>query len=683
MIVKELINPESIVIIGASNNIEKPGGKITQNILDGAYNGKLYAVNPKEKTVQGIECFNKVSDLPDVELAILAIAANYVPSTIEELARDKGTKAFIVLSAGFSEIGPEGKKLENQILDIVNKYKVTLIGPNCIGVITNRYKGVFAGPIPKLDPKGCDCVSASGATMVFILEVAIPRGLTFSNIFSVGNSIQIGVEEVIEYWDVTFDPDKSSRIKLIYTEKIAKPEKFLKHCTSLIKKGCKIAAIKAGTTEAGSRAVSSHTGALAGSDTAVSALFNKAGIVRCHSRVELVYVAGVFAHKELKGDRIAVITHAGGPGVMLTDTLSRGGLKVPQIKGYAADELLSKLNFGSSVSNPIDFLATGTAEQLGTILDYVDHEFHNIDASAVVFGTTGMFDVTGVYDVLHEKMNTCRKPIYPVLPSVVQAAKAVNHFLSLGRINFTDEVSLGRALCKVHFTPKPFPDPILPQIDKNSVRWIIENSPKGYLSPEKIQGLLDASGIARAKEDLAYNIEEAVESAKLIGFPVAMKVIGPIHKSDVGGVRLNVKSKSEVESAFYELMAIEGATGVIIQQMLKGNELFIGAKKEPDFGHIILFGLGGIFIEVFKDITYGLAPVSYEEALFMIRNIKAYGIIKGVRGREGVNEDLLADRIVRLSALLQAAPEISELDFNPMLGGKDFVTVVDSRIKII
>lgn len=682
MIVKELVNPDSIVIVGASNNVEKPGGKITQNILDGDYDGKLYAVNPKEKNVQGIDCFSKISDLPEVELAIIAVPANFVPDTIEELARDKGTKAFIVLSAGFSEIGPEGKKIEQKLLDIVNKYKATLIGPNCIGVITNRYKGVFAGPIPKLDPKGCDCVSASGATMVFILEVAIPRGLTFSNIFSVGNSVQIGVEEVIEYWDDTFDLETSSRIKLIYTEKISKPDKFLKHCTSLIKKGCKIAAIKAGTTEAGSRAVSSHTGALAGSDTAVSALFNKAGIVRCYSRVELVYVAGVFSHKTLTGDRLAVITHAGGPGVMLTDTLSRGGLKVPQIKGQAADELLTKLNFGSSVSNPIDFLATGTAEQLGIILDYVDNEFHNIDASAVVFGTTGMFDVTGVYDVLHEKMNTCKKPIYPVLPSVVQAAKAVNHFLSLGRINFTDEVSLGRALCKVYFTPKPFPEPKLPQIDKGSIRWIIENSSKGYLSPEKIQGLLDAAGIGRVNEDLAYNVEEAVESAKLIGFPVAMKVIGPIHKSDVGGVKLGLRNKSEVESAFYDLMTIEGATGVMIQQMLKGNELFIGAKKEENFGHIILFGLGGIFIEIFKDITYGLAPVGFEEALFMIRNIKAYGIIKGVRGREGANEELLADRIVRLSALLQAAPEITELDLNPLIGGKDFATVVDSRIKI-
>lgn len=682
MIRTELVNPKSIVIVGASNNIEKPGGKITQNIIEGGFGGKLYAVNPKEKIVQGIECYNNVSDLPEVDLGIIAVTAKLVPSTVEELARDKGTKAFIVLSAGFSEIGPEGKKFEDELLDIVNRYNANLIGPNCIGVITNSYKGVFAGPIPKLNPKGCDCVSASGATMVFILEVAIPRGLTFSNIFSVGNSVQIGVEEVIEYWDETFDPETSSRIKLIYTEKIGKPLKFLKHCSSLIKKGCKIAAIKAGTTEAGSRAVSSHTGALAGSDTAISALFNKAGIVRCHSRVELVYVAGVFAHKELTGDRIAVITHAGGPGVMLTDTLSRGGLKVPQIKGFAADELLSKLNFGSSVSNPIDFLATGTAEQLGTILDYVDNEFHNIDASAVVFGTTGMFDVTGVYDVLHEKMNTCRKPIYPVLPSVVQAAKAVNHFLSLGRINFTDEVSLGKALCKVYFTPKPFPEAKLPVINKSSVRWIIDNSPKGYLSPEKIQGMLDAAGISRAKEDLVYNLEEAVESAKLIGYPVAMKVIGPVHKSDVGGVILNLQNKSQVESAFYDLMAIEGATGVIIQQMLKGIELFIGAKKEQDFGHIILFGLGGIFIEVFKDITYGLAPVSYEEARYMIRNIKAYGIIKGVRGKEGVNEELLADRIVRLSALLQAAPEISELDLNPVICGKDYVTVVDGRIKL-
>lgn len=682
MIVNQLLNPDSIVIIGASNDVTKPGGKVLKNIIDYNYDGQIYAINPKESIVQGITSYADVNDLPNVELAIIAVAAKYVEQIIFVLTQQKGCKAFIILSAGFSEIGREGKKLENSIVRMIDSVGGTLIGPNCIGVLSQRYKGVFAGPIPKFNPDGCDCVSASGATMVFILEVAIPRGLSFSSIFSVGNSAQIGVEEVLEYWDETFDPATSSRVKLMYLEQVSDPVKLLKHARSLVEKGCRLAAIKAGTTEAGSRAVSSHTGALAGSDTAVDALFRKAGIVRCHSRVELVYVAGVLSHKPLNGDRLAVITHAGGPGVMLTDALSRGGMKVPKIEGIVSEQLLSKLYHGSSVANPIDFLATGTAEQLGLILDYVDNEFDNIDGSAVVFGTTGMWDVTNVYDVLHEKMKTCKKPIYPVLPSVVQAAEAVDHFLSLGRINFTDEVSLGNALCKVNKTPLPFPEAMLPEINTELIRIVIDNASNGYLTPQEIQQLFKAAGIEMTAQRTAVNKEEAIKFAKMIGYPLVMKVIGPVHKSDVGGVRLFINSKAEVETVFDELMKIEDAQGVVIQRMQKGIEVFAGTKREPNFGHIILCGLGGIFIEVFKDIAYGLSPLGKEEALYMIRSIKAYGMIKGVRGKEGVNEMMFADVIVRLSALLQAAPEIQELDINPLLGTQSYITAVDARILI-
>ena len=491
MIVKELLNPKSIAIIGASNDVEKPGGKVLFNIIQGGFKGSLYAVNPKESMVQGIECFQSVNQIEQVDLAIIAIAAKFIPDTVRTLTQSKGTKAFIVLSAGFSEVGPEGKIIEDEVVEIVNRANGTLIGPNCIGVLNTNYQGVFAGPIPKLYPDGCDCVSGSGATMCFILEAAIPRGLTFSSIFSVGNSAQIGVEDVLEFWDETFDPQTSSKIKLIYIEKIDNAQRLLKHASSLINKGCKIAAIKAGTTEAGSRAVSSHTGALAGSDVAIDALFKKAGIIRCSNRNELVDVAIVFSYKELNGDRLAVITHAGGPGVMLTDTLSKEGMAVPHIQGDSADELLSKLYAGSSVANPIDFLATGTAEQLGTILDFADNKFDNIDGSAVIFGTTGMFDVTNVYDVLYRKINDCRKPVCPVLPSVVLAAKEMETFKSYGRAFFTDESALGKAIAKVYKRPKPAGAFIFPAIDIKAVRNVIDNAQNGYLPPADVQALLD------------------------------------------------------------------------------------------------------------------------------------------------------------------------------------------------
>lgn len=682
MIVQEIENPKSIVVIGGSNDEHKPGGKIMQNIIRGGYAGDLIAVNPKQDDVQGCKCYRKVEELPKVELAIIAIPAKFTLDAVKTLAYDKGTKAFIILSAGYSEFGEIGKKLESDIAKIVNDVNGTLIGPNCIGVLNGNYKGVFAGPIPKYDPKGCDLVSGSGATIVFILEVAIPRGLTFNSIYSVGNSAQTSVEDVLEHWDETFDAETSSRVKLIYIEQIHNPSKLLKHSRSLIQKGCRIAAIKAGTTEAGSRAVSSHTGALAGSDVAVDALFKKAGIVRCFSRVELVYVGGVFCHQRIKGNNIAVITHAGGSGVMLTDTLSKGGFNVPAIEGPAAEELLSKLYHGSSVSNPIDFLATGTAEQLGMILDYVDNEFDNIDGSTVIFGTTGMFDVTNVYDVLDEKMKTCKKPIYPVLPSVVQAAEAVNHFLSLGRINFTDEVSLGRALAKDHKTPDPQPIPELPEVNFELIRETVNNAEDGFLPPSQIQILLDAAGIPRATEYVVHDLDECIEKSEEIGFPQVMKVVGPVHKTDVGGVALDIKNISEVKEHFGSMMQVDGAIGVLLQPMLKGTELFAGAKFEQDFGHIILCGLGGIFVEVLGDVSHGLSPLGEPEALQMIRSIKAYKIIKGVRKLEGVDEHKFADLIVRISALLEAAPEIYEMDLNPILGTPTSVTAVDARIRI-
>jgi len=682
MIVKQLLNPDSIVVVGASNDISKPGGRVLKHLLDGEYDGSLFCVNPKEESVQGIKCFKSVSELGHVDLAIIAIAAKFTFEAVEILAKEKGTRAFIILSAGFSETGPEGKIIEDKIVEVVNSVGGTMIGPNCVGILTPRYKGSFTGPIPKLKERSVDFVSGSGATAVFIMEAAIPMGLSFASLFSVGNSAQIGVEEVLEYWDENHNPETSSLVKLVYIEQISNPEKLLKHCRSLIKKGCSIAAIKAGTTDAGSRAVSSHTGALAGSDTAVDALFKKAGIIRCFSRQELVYTAAALSYKKLTGKNLAVITHAGGPGVMLTDTLSEGGFNVPHITGKYAEELLTKLFPGSSVANPIDFLATGTAEHLGIILDYVDNYFDNIDGSIVIYGTPGLFDVTNVYELLNEKMKKQKKPIYPVLPSLIQAKDAVKTFISFGRCNFPDEVLLGRTLCRIYKNGHPTDDEPLPKIDEKKVRAIISNAKSGYLQPGEIQGLLDAAGVPRAGESVVNFPDDLIKEAKRMGYPIVMKAVGPLHKSDVGGVILNIQNEEQAKTTFNKLIEIPEATGVLIQPMLKGTELFVGAKYEENFGHLILCGLGGIFIEVMKDVSYGLAPVGMNEALTMIRSLKSYKLIEGTRGKEGVNEEKFAEIIVRLSALLKAAPEIIELDLNPLLGTKENVIAVDARVRM-
>lgn len=681
MVNSQLINPKSIVVIGASNDVSKPGGKVIQNILSHQFEGDLFAVNPKESLVQGIRCYTKVEDLPEVDLAIIAIPSKYVAEAMELLAWQKQCKAFIIFSAGFSETGTEGRSLEERCRKIASDAGATLIGPNCIGVITGKYKGVFAGPIPEYNEKGCDCVSASGATMVYILEIAIPRGLKFRNIFSIGNSAQIGVEDILQYWDENFDVQHSAKIKLLYLEQIEDPARFLKHARSLVQKGCRIAGIKAGSTEAGSRAVSSHTGALAGSNDAVNALFRKAGIIRCYSRVELVYVAAIFTIPKLKGNRLAIITHAGGPGVMLTDVLIRNGMMVPKIEGYKAEALLTRLHPGSSVGNPIDFLATGTAQQLGEILDYVENEFEEIDGSVVVFGTTGMWKVDDVYRVLHQKMRTCIKPIFPILPSMIQAAEEVSHFQAMGHVNFTDEVSFGYVLSRVSKTALPYPIPEIRPINYAAVRRISRDADDGYLPVEKVFALFDATGISRVKQMVVSIMEDAIIAAGKLGFPLVMKVDGPLHKSDSGGVLLGITSLEVMKQSFEQLMRIEGATGIIMQQQLSGIEVFFGAKREDKFGHLLLVGLGGIFVEVFKDWSSGLTPIGKEEARAMIRRLKSYPLIKGTRGKDGINESILIETILKLSALLEAAPEIVEMDINPMLGNLNELVAVDGRIR--
>ena len=684
MITNQLLHPNSIVVVGASNNVQKPGGAILRNVINGGYKGELRAVNPKEAEVQGILSYADVSLIPETDLAILAIPAPACPAAVEILAKDKGVKAFIILSAGFGEETHEGAELEDRILETVNKYGASLIGPNCIGLMNTWHHSVFTQPIPNLHPQGVDLISSSGATAVFILESAVTKGLQFNSVWSVGNAKQIGVEDVLQYMDEHFDPGKDSKIKLLYIESIGDPDRLLFHSASLIRKGCRIAAIKAGSSESGSRAASSHTGAIASSDSAVEALFRKAGIVRCFSREELTTVGGIFTLPRLKGRNFAIVTHAGGPGVMLTDALSKGGLNVPKLEGKVADELKSKLFPGAAVGNPIDILATGTPEHLGIAIDYCEEKFDTIDAILVIFGTPGLVKMYDAYEVLHKKMLTCKKPVFPILPSVHTAGKEVDAFLKKGHVNFSDEVTLGTALSRIINAPNPAVKEIeLFGVDVPRIRHIIDDvSENGYIAPNYVQELLSAAGIPLVAEFVSAEKEEVLAFARRCGFPVVAKVVGPVHKSDVGGVVLNIKTEEHLSLEFDRMMKIPEATAIMVQPMLKGTELFIGAKYEEKFGHVVLCGLGGIFVEVLKDVSSGLAPLSYSEAYSMIHSLRAYKIIKGTRGQKGVNEDKFAEIIVRLSTLLRFATEIKEMDINPLLATETDVIAVDARIRV-
>ncbi len=684
MINRQLLHPESIVVVGGSNNVHKPGGALVRNLISGGYKGTLRIVNPKEDEVQGIKVFHSVEDIPPTDLAVLVIPAPACPDTVELLADKKGVKAFIIISAGFGEETKAGAELEQRIVDSCERHGAALIGPNCIGLMNSWHHSVFTKPIPTLHEKGVDFISGSGATAVFILESAVIKGLPFNSVWSVGNSKQIGIEDVLQFMDENFDPERDSHIKLLYIENISNPDKLLFHASSLIRKGCRIAAIKAGSSESGSRAASSHTGAIASSDSAVEALFRKAGIVRCFSREELTTVGCIFTLPPLTGRNFAIVTHAGGPGVMLTDALSKGGLNVPKIEGTKADELKSRLFPGSSVSNPIDILATGTPEHLALAIDYCENKFEGIDAIFVIFGTPGLVQLYEAYDVLHKKILECKKPIFPILPCLHTAGPEVAEFLKKGHVNFSDEVTLATALTQVMKTPKPAPQEIeLFGVDVPRIREVIGNiKDDGYISPEKVHELLECAGIPMVPEKVSDDKAELTAFAESVGYPVVAKVVGPVHKSDVGGVSLNIRTAEHLGLEFDRMMQIEGATGIMVQKMLKGRELFIGAKYESRFGHIVLCGLGGIFVEVLKDVSSGLAPLSYDEAYSMIHSLQAYKIIKGTRGQKGVNEKKYAEIIVRLSTLLRFATEIKEMDINPLLADENDVVAVDARIRI-
>ena len=684
MINRELLAPQSIAIIGGSNNVHKPGGAIVRNLLQGGYQGTLRIVNPKEDQVQGIKVFHDIKELPPTEMAVLVIPAKFCPDTVELLAKEKQTRAFIIISAGFGEETKEGGVLEQRILDTCAEYGCALIGPNCIGLLNRNHHSVFTQPIPKLSPKGVDFVSGSGATAVFILESAVIKGLQFNSVWSIGNGKQIGIEDVLQYMDEQYNSETDSPVKLLYIENISNPDKLLFHDSSLIRKGCRIAAIKAGSSESGSRAASSHTGAIASSDSAVEALFRKAGIVRCHSREELTTVGCIFTLPPLTGKRFAIVTHAGGPGVMLTDALSKGGLEVPHLEGSIAEEMKSKLFPGSSVANPIDILATGTAEQLGIVIDYCEQQMDDIDAIAVIYGTPGLTTLYEAYEVLHQKIQTCKKPIFPILPSLHTAGPEVAEFLAKGHVNFSDEVTLATALSQIMRTPAPAPPEVqlygidIPRLHK----IIMDISESGYVQPSVVREILSCAGIPMVPEMVSADKDELISHANRMGYPVVAKVVGPVHKSDVGGVTLNIRTPEHLALEFDRMMQIQDATAVMVQKMLKGTELFIGAKYEERFGHVVLCGLGGIFVEVLKDVQSGLAPLSYGEAYSMIHSLRGYKIIKGTRGQKGLNEQKYAEIIVRLSTLLRFATEIKEIDINPLLADERDVVAVDARILI-
>ena len=683
MLHEKLLKPSSIAVIGGSDHIDHIGGSVLKNLIDHGFNGQLFVVNPKRDIVQGIPSFIDVTLLPQTDLAIIAIPAKDILEVVKELVAKKETKGFIIYAAGFSELDDKGAAIEKEITELISTAGGSLLGPNNIGMINEHYAGIFTRPLPLMDKKGVDFISASGATAVFTLEAAKQIGLRFSNLFTVGNSAQIGVEDVLEHLDETFIPEESSLVKILYLEGIKNPAKLLKHALSLRQKGCDIVALKSGVTEKGNAAAASHTGAMANSDLFVQALFNKAGIIRCRSRYELITFGAILQITQLKLKNFAVITHAGGPGVIVTDTLTQNGLFVPDLDDKHQNALKQLLYPGAATANPIDILATGTAEQLEQVMVYCEDDLEEIDAMIVIFGSPGLGSVKEAYQVIHNMMQTCSKPIFPIFPSVVNVQEEINLFMQKGHMAFSDEYIFAKSLAKIMGNKTLVIEPYQnPNVNDAKIRSLINGFTDGFLGPQQANTLMELAGIHTPGQVLVKTENELFQAAKILHYPLVQKIIGPLHKSDQQGVIVNVANDVELIHNFKKLMRIDDVTGVMVQEMIKGKEVFIGAKRETGFPPLIMCGAGGIYIEALKDHQSVLAPIGKTEAISMVSKLKIKPILEGMRGEPSSNLEAFYDAIQKVSNLLEIAPEITELDLNPLILTEQDIIAVDTRIKI-
>lgn len=679
---QSLFHPTSIVVIGASGDPLKPGGRVLKSIKENGYGGRLWAVNPKATDILGLPTYPSIAALPkNLDLAIIAIPAPFVLPAVQELAVRK-TGAVIVLTSGFGEKNAAGREAELQMKSIADAAGMALIGPNCSGFLTATYKGKFAGIVPKLPGGVVDFISGSGATVDYVMECAESRGLSFGTVINLGNSVQLGVEDLLGIYDQNYCPD-CARILMLYMESVKKPNLLLLHARSLAAKGCALIGIKSGATEAGSRAAASHTGAMASSDTAVEALFTKAGIIRVQSRESLIDVACILraTRGRLTGNRVCVVTDAGGPGVMLADELARQGLSLPRLTEPTRDKLERILPPESSMANPIDALPSRSAEQIKAIIRVLgEYERDRIDIIAVLIGDSGLSDNAAIYREISEAMRDSPIPIIPMLSSLTSCRDKISDFINRGNVFFSDEVALGRALgILTRWLP---PEDAGPAPDRYNLLEINQaiGQASGILPPETVRLVLRAAGFLLPEQIEIINEAQISRACRQLAFPLAMKIIGPLHKTDVGGVILDIVDEGKALEAWTTLMSIPGAKAVLLQSMVDGPEVILGASREGDFGHLVMFGLGGIYTEVLKDVQFALAPLSEGECLRMIRGIRSHALLAGVRGKAGVDTMVLADLLRRLGRLVIDFPRIKEIDLNPIKGFGSKLCVVDARI---
>ena len=697
-ILDKIMKPKSIAVIGASTKEHTIGSDIMKRLQEYKFNGKIYPVNPKGGVIEGLQAYTSVLEIPEsIDLAIVVVNAKFVLSTIDQ-CHEKGIKGVCIITAGFKETGKEGAELEKQLVEKLKEYGMRCVGPNCLGVVNThpdiRMDGCFAESLPERGNIGF--VSQSGALGGGILNILKDLNLGFAQFISIGNQADVNAETALEYWENEPDVEQI----LLYMESIQNPSNFRKLASRITKKK-PILALKAGRSAAGASAASSHTGSLAGADKAAAALLQQSGVIREFSLKNLFATAKVLANCPIpKGDRVAIITNSGGPGIMATDAVCEYGMQMAKITDETKEKLRSFLPSAASVKNPIDMIASAPIEHYKQTLETVIAD-ENVDMIIVIYlPFLGLKDIDVAEALMEIKAKNPQKPVVGVFMTKSEFfSKLSDMNVNMPFFMYAEEAADGLNRLNQQRLWMERPEGKVPcfDVDKQKVKEIIAKSVKegrDQLTTLESIDVLQAYGIRACKYGLATNIDEVVTLGNSIGYPVVMKMTSKTtsHKTDVGGVVVNIRSEEQLRKEYEALLGrleekglLEGLEGVIIQEMVKGNrEMVCGIATDPQYGPMMMFGLGGVFVETLKDVTFRIAPLTDIDAKEMVQSVKAYKLLQGARGTTPAQINQIEETLLRLSQLVNDFKFIDELDINPLLISEKTGEgiAVDGRIKV-
>lgn len=690
--------PDSVAVIGAAREEKKVGRIIFDNIINSGYKGKLFPVNLKADKIHGIKCYHSVLDIPnDLDLAIIVIPAQFVSQVLEECSK-KNMKWAIVISAGFKETGIEGAKRERQLIEKAKDYGIRILGPNCLGIIDTECP-INATFSPHMPPRGkIGFISQSGALGTSILDWAKTNKIGISKFVSLGNKADISENDLFDDWE----NEKDTEVITAYLEGVKYGREFIR-ISSKVSKKKPIIVIKSGNTDAGARAVSSHTGTLAGSAKAYDAAFKQAGIIRANNTRDLFNYATAFSYQPLpKGKKVVIITNAGGPGIMATDECDKSNIFLASLGKETIDSLKEFLPEAANFYNPVDILGDALADRYKKTLEVIVKD-SNVDAVVVLLSPQAMTQPYRTASAIVEVMENSGKSI-PVLTSFMggsEVKKAVKFLAEKNIPNFDiPEEAIDTLKVMMEHTDwksrKSFPVEDF-NVDKGRVKKIFyqcQNEGRLELGEMEAREILEAYDIRMPKAELACDIDEAKEIAGRIGYPLVLKIVSPniLHKTDVGGVKIGIDNEKELEENYNQIlfsaskyMPDANIRGILVQEFIKDKkETIIGMSEDPQFGPMIMFGLGGIYVEALKDVSFRIAPLSRQVAREMVEEIKTIKLLKGTRGEDPSDIDSIIEIILRVSQLVTDFPEILEMDINPLFVKKQGEGSIagDVRIRI-